>query len=514
MTACNNSHSSSRHQPVCCVYTGTENQPLLGYHPHQYQQQQQQHRHQGEYHLNISDEKNYASLEAEYPQSTSQCERASRRKKFRRHLLLLLVLGFVYFTFFHSCRNNYFHQHQDPDTFGRGSNTDNNSDRSNIAYPDSCLKHADTWEKPWVFDIDAANFQLKFGQGSMGSRVQVYTGAVQKPTFELYAKASLSEDEDGDEGDKRHRNSGNDDNSNRGDAIEVVRHGVHLEFKQSLELSEALIWFEDHYVEHGGYKYRACAQVDINIIVPESYKRYGSISVEGAVTSINAHDLDNIKFDKLNLVTATGNVITKDNIHADQFSTHVSAGNAEIESVQTASDDGREPLDVKVVVNTGHVVVGVETNPVGKNESRPHRILVQASTGSVKLDVAPAKAKSSGSMAQKPGHLQIDTSTNTGTVRNLIQLASEDQTLNLSSSSRTGTVDATVSDSFLGRFDLSTMVGNSKVVPALGSESSISYEKQTPHSKIGFKTLSDNKAYESEIKLRTITGRTFLEFIK
>ncbi|KAF9103214.1 hypothetical protein BGX27_010679 [Mortierella sp. AM989] len=424
------------------------------------------------------------------PQSqtcSSSCKKSRRHKSWGR-LLGLILLGYVLYSFFDSKDNHH---------RGRHLNTDSevfagHQGSKDVIY-DSCRQNAVDWDGPSTFETQAQNFQLRFGKGKYSSHVQIHTGSVTKPTLRVGGKISPE---------------GNDHIILKGD--ETARLGLHIEIKETENLFDVFIWFEDRTVDDGWRKYPACALLDISIILPETYIRYSSILVDGAVTSIDAHDLDSIAFDKLDLETAVGHITTTGEVFVDEFLTRVSTGKTEIESVQV-TEKSEKALNVKVSTNTGHVAVGVKTASVGKDEGKHHSIDISSNTGSVKVDITPSPSTDS---AKNPGHLDVKAQTRTGSVKSTIQLASTEQNLYLTSGSGTGSVDAFVSDVFSGHFKVETRTGSARVQEAPGSDSHISYEKQTTQFKSGIKIFEGDDSIEDQpqIDLRTGTGRASLVF--
>ncbi|KAF9170718.1 hypothetical protein BGX20_008614 [Mortierella sp. AD010] len=468
-SACNNYNPSSQYHPFCCVHNnGPENQPLLGYHSHQ-------HQHQGEYRVDMSNEKSGIPPHAEA--CTSNCKR-SRRRKF---------LG----------RNEYH----------RGYSLDSDSHKgvgSTSTY-DLCRDNAIDWDGPSQFETTAENIKLGFGKGNFKPHVRIHAGPVTKPTLRITGKVSPAEQDDVDE-----TNNNNDAVPNGDVVIEFERLGVHIDIKTSADLFEAFIWFEDRTITDGRNRYAACAILEISIILPESYTRYNSITVDGVVALVEAYDLETIAFNKLNLATSTGKISTRGDVFVDELLSYVKTGKTEIESVQVTKGS-EKPLNVRVSANTGHIAVGVKATPVSKDEKEHHNIDISTRTGSVVVNVTPSLPTDS---SKKPGDLDVKTRSETGSIKSTIQLASAEQKLYFISSSNTGAVEALVSDAFLGHFNVETRVGSAKVQEASNSESRISYEKQTSQIKAGVKTLTgdDGRGDQSRIDLRTITGRTYLTF--
>ncbi|KAI8606019.1 hypothetical protein EDD21DRAFT_362110, partial [Dissophora ornata] len=301
MASHSNNNSTSQYLPFSCVY-GSESQPLLGHHSHPHQSLYQQ-QNEGEYRVDVHDEKcDIAPREV----SPLICKNTRRRKLLGR-LCALMFLGWIYYAFIH--KDNYKHHHgnhTDVDSHTTPRNI--NSPQGSIGY-NHCEVDAIDWDGPSIFTTDASNFNLKFGKGSFGSYVQVHQGAVSQPTLRIEGMISPMEsvlvknEQDG------------------GRTISIWHLGLHIEIREDPELFDVLVWFEDRtVVADDGYGYRACATLDIAII----------LLIDGAVTKINMYNLDKIRFRKLDLETAVGNVIGNDLVLVDEFLVRVKTGKVEI----------------------------------------------------------------------------------------------------------------------------------------------------------------------------------------
>ncbi|KAF8941399.1 hypothetical protein BGZ58_009482 [Dissophora ornata] len=407
----------------------------------------------------------------------------TRRRKLLGRLCALMFLGWIYYAFIH--KDNYKHHHgnhTDVDSHTTPRNI--NSPQGSIGY-NHCEVDAIDWDGPSIFTTDASNFNLKFGKGSFGSYVQVHQGAVSQPTLRIEGMISPMEsvlvknEQDG------------------GRTISIWHLGLHIEIREDPELFDVLVWFEDRtVVADDGYGYRACATLDIAII----------LLIDGAVTKINMYNLDKIRFRKLDLETAVGNVIGNDLVLVDEFLVRVKTGKVATQN---------RPLDVSVTTDTGRAYVGVKTTPLNKDEEGKHRVSVTALTGSAKVDISPLSLEVPSD--KKSGDLEVTTYVNTGAVSNTIQLTDASQKLYLTARSSTGAVDVSVSDAFLGGFRLQTKTGSAKVQPTTSSDSEISYMTQTDKVIVGFKkpvSDEDDSADQPQIDLRTSTGRVSLKFTK
>ncbi|KAI1316299.1 hypothetical protein EDD11_010142 [Mortierella claussenii] len=482
--------------------------------------------------------------------SLSSVQGSSLRRKILGRLLGAAVLIYFCLSFFQPHGNtNISHPYNRDHSRGHVEKLQLNLNyEPDDPFPDpsreECLDYAVDWDGPSKFKTDATNFQLQLGQGAMTSEIQILTGPVLKPTLSITGKVSpMPKGSDQEELPLiKHESVELDMGMYRDRDISISKLGLHITLMETGDQLDVSIWHEGRRVQEdkGAEELTAgkCASLNIVFTLPEhhSFKRYGSVVVMGEVANVNAHGLENIEFESLVLSTAVGDVVCKGDVFADEFFANVRVGKADIESVQATTNDesaragkkknkgqSRKPLDVKVETYIGRANVGVKTSLVDKDVSKPHRVSVKAQTGSINLQVAaPSSASSfSTSSHQKPGDLQVETSTNSGGIKNTIQLTNTHQTLILDSKSVTGAVNTFVSDAYVGRFDLKAVLGSTIVKSAPGSDSKIVFEKQIGQYKTGYKTLGDededrdeNEDEEARISLRAITGRVALEFTK
>jgi len=370
-------------------------------------------------------------------------------------------------------------------------------------YHDVCKDHAVDWEGPSTFSTSAKNFKLKTGKGNLASQVKIIKGDVSEPTLRLSGKVTPTGEEE----------------IKKQNTFEVVVQGVHLEISESKEEFDALLWFEDRWVDeddsHSHGRYKACARFEIEIVVPESFTEYGSITVDGGVIVIDASEqLSDVSFKLFKVRSAVGHFISRGLILADQFRASVDTGKMEVAAVQSGAVL-QGPLDIEAKVTTGHLYFGVKTAPVSSSSfiaSAEHHVEVATITGEVKVEVSPATGKSSKDASVVD--LNLSTSSKTGSVQQTITLEN-DQLLYLRSSVSTGSLKTQVSDNFLGHFTLETHLGSTLVNENPFSESEVVYEKRTPRIKEGNKHLEnkgDNKDSRGSIDVKTSLGSVSLAF--
>ncbi|GJJ74458.1 hypothetical protein EMPS_06816 [Entomortierella parvispora] len=511
-------HSVSKFPPICCVHNG-ESRPLLGHHNHDSHYQQPPQAPQEpmlppypaqEYRVDMTNEKaagqhnGYLPMYSAAPvEGRRKCKNECRNKKksrFCKKLFAILLLIWVYHNY---VQPRFFPHTRDSVSVGDDDSSSNPDIIFGDGYHDVCKDHAVDWEGPSSFTTSAKNFKLKTGKGNLGSHVKIVKGDVSQPTLQLSGLVTPTGEED----------------VKKKDEFEIVVQGVHLEISESEDLFEAFLWFEDRWVDeddnHSHGRYRACARFEIEIIVPESFTEYGSVTVEGGVIVIDAsEELSDVSFELFKVKSAVGHFVSRGLILADQFRAWVNTGKVEVAAVQSGAVL-QGPLDVEVKVSTGHVFFGVKTTPVSSKSltsSSEHHVEIASSTGAVKVDVSPADGKSSKDASLVD--LNLSTSSKTGSVQQTITLEN-DQALYLRTSVNTGSVKTQVSDNFLGHFSLATQLGSTHVSENPFSESEIVYEKQTARAKEGNKHLKnkgENKNGHGSIDLKSSLGSVNLEF--
>ncbi|KAF9339657.1 hypothetical protein BGZ91_005175 [Linnemannia elongata] len=528
-THCNNSNSSSQFPSVCCVHN-TESQPLLGHHSGHHTSGSSQYQHQPpppDYYVDMSGNNkggHCTSSHAPFQQqchcqqhyhnhhhhrhhsdNQSDCSRTSRQRDTTRCGGILIGLFFVFFFIFVSSTGSGHSRPSGPWNAASGSTAANlngldllSNDSNNLNF-DRCRDNAIEWDGPSTFTTDAKNFRLKIGEGNIFSRVNISTGPVALPTFHILGEVSPYED--------------NVKNSkptiSRREKVNIDYLGLHVEIVEMDNQFDAQVWYDNREVvdPRDGQHYRACARLYVEVILPESFTSYGSITIEGPVVVINAHDLENVKFDSLHFGSSVGEISTRGRIQSDIFDAKSNTGRIRAEAVQVAT--AGKPLDIQISSIIGGVQLTAETTEVDASEENPHKVHVSTETGRIELTVQPS---TSSAIDTKHGNLDISTTAVTGSIDSTISLASQDQILTLTSKTNTGSIRSHISDAFLGHFALSTKWGSAHVEPARDSKSTITYEKVNAREKIGSKTLEGAESVAGLIEISTIAGSTSLEF--
>ncbi|KAG0349458.1 hypothetical protein BG004_005809 [Podila humilis] len=469
------SSPSSIYPPVCCVHTPSSSQeerPLLGYHSH------------------AATSDLYNEKQGLLPTPTQDCRRQANSKS---KLVKNVIGAVVLFCLIHAL---FAHSHN------RRHKIDNSNSSSNgVFVSDVCKDHAINWDGPSFFSTTANKFRLNFGKGNMFAKVDIQTADVAEPQLKIVALVSPPEDDKDQSIDfPAHSVPGEKT------VVKIDHLSLNMEITDDASIFDAHIWYDDHTVHTpNGLKYRACARLQVQVLMPTSYTHYGQVMINGNVIEVNAHSLDQIQLDQVSFTVGVGSVVVKDKLFSDNVVAVVKTGHVEIDSVEAASDHA--PLFVVAESTTGHVTVNAKTKPANK----AHELNVLSNTGAVQLNVAPASSSLSSKSAL--ADLNIHIATSTGSVRSTVALESPEQILHLDASSNTGSVTSKVSDAFEGRFSVATKLGSSTVLPASGSESHIEYETQTSQVKIGSKvTKQGQSGSEGSIELKSSLGRVMLQF--
>lgn len=437
----------------------------------------------------------------------SDCSRSSRQADTTRCGGILTALFIVFFFIFVSCTNSGSSPPHGPWNAASGSTNADvkgldllSNDSNNLNF-DRCRDNAIDWDGPSTFTTEVKNFRLKIGQGNIFSRVNISTGPVALPTLHILGEVSPYEDDV----------KNNKPAASHGEKIDIDYLGLHVEIVELDNHFDTQVWYDNREVIDPRDKqhYRACARLYFEVILPESFTSYGSITIDGPVVVINAHDLGNVKFDRLHFGSSVGEISTRGRIQADVFDAKSNTGRVRAEAVQVAT--AGKPLDIQVSSITGGVQLTAETTDVDASEENPHKVHVSTNTGRIELTVQPSTTSSS-NVDTKHGNLDVSTTAVTGSIDTTIVLASQDQILTLTSKTNTGSIRNHISDAFLGHFALSTKWGSTRVEPAKDSKSTITYEKLNAREKIGTKTLEGAERVAGLIEVSTVTGSASLEF--
>ncbi|KAG0237177.1 hypothetical protein B0O80DRAFT_495137 [Mortierella sp. GBAus27b] len=491
---CNGSHSNSQYPPFCCVHNpkGSERAPLLGYHHHAHPQHQPQHQQlQGDYYIDVPG----------YPYGSS-CD----GKRNRKHKYLARILGFffgitLFYFFFHR-----YHSHSHPYIDFPGMNPLSQGNKGIGASSDSCLARAVEWDGPSTFVTDARHFSLHLGSDPLinsyfASDVQIHTSnQVQQPTFIVQGKISPLE-------------GGQIQEEVDGDVTRISYLGLEIEIRNNADVMEAKLWFHDRWVDNDG-GYRACASFQLAIILPATFTSYETISIEGPIMAVNYHDLSNIRFRSIHVKSSVGHITAGGDVFVDQLDVQTATGDISFDSIHVANrDEGiSKPLDVKTQSQAGQVKLGLTANFVNQDESQPHRVVAASSVGSVTVNLRTPTDQQIPA-GKKPGDVDIQATSNVGLVQPTVQLFNDEQALKLTAKTNTGSVEATISDKFLGRFNAQTSFGSVKVQPAVGSRSVIRFERQGFAIKAGQKVRKDGSGGDrGDIDIRSNLGSAKLWF--
>ncbi|KAG0084303.1 hypothetical protein BGZ93_001303 [Podila epicladia] len=411
-------------------------------------------------------------------------ENTRKRTLVRRGFVAVLVAWLYWSTFGHpGFRGDYFGGHHD----------------------DHCRKDLVPWDGPSKIEAATSNLEVRFGKGNLVTSVQVLTGDVSKPTVIISANVSAP-----------HHHDPDGDHDEHDDKVVVAAktlktykdHGLHLEVQDNDGKVQVYIWAD----EYSGHRHRErfCGNVDVDVVLPKDLKEFGRLAVLGTLLKVTTHDIGAITFENVEFSSIVGSIIVN-RLVTDNFISDVTTGPITVKALTAPSGT---PLKAKLSTTVGQVdLVATVSDLSDDYEGDGHTVDIHSSTGDIHLDVGPAD-NSKKSSHTAPGDIRITTSTDVGLAVNNIGLA-DGQLLFLRSKSTTGTVDSTVSDKFLGQFNLKTDMGTAVVIEAEDSASEIEYQKNSPRVKIGRKFIKteDGKMQEGQIAVSSDFGRAKLTFV-
>ncbi|KAF9918423.1 hypothetical protein BGZ65_012507, partial [Modicella reniformis] len=110
-----------------------------------------------------------------------------------------------------------------------------------------------------------------------------------------------------------------------------------------------------------------------------------------------------------------------------------------------------------------------------------------------------------------PGMLVVRLAASAGRVESSVDLIDGRQ-LDFQGLSIKGRVSARISDKFLGQLSVASLFGNAEVKEAEGTQSVITYEKDTEHAKSGRKAIDNAENVEGKLELSGAISGASLEF--
>ncbi|KAF9919334.1 hypothetical protein BX616_007058 [Lobosporangium transversale] len=308
--------------------------------------------------------------------------------------------------------------------------------------------------------------------------------------------------------------------------------------------------------KHGGHSYkRFCAVIEVQIVLPPNDKdSLYSVAVGGVVLTIDAADVEKAAFKELILGSVAGE-IKAGAVVADRLVAEIVTGAASVDSVKVATEGS--PLNARIRSTAGDIKLNAKTSPItrhdeddgdnelwshvdddndndNEDEDKPrkkrlthHLIIVNSVAGAIDLDVAHAQdddkdKHENNNDKTAPGMVVVRAKSVAGRVNTSVDLV-KDQQLGFRSSSVSGKIMAKVSDKFLGKLNVGSGLGAARVIEAKNSNSKIVYEKDTIHSKVGYKFIEDNddnddngnhngEKVEGNIVIGSAVGEAHLEF--
>ncbi|KAG0222359.1 hypothetical protein BGW42_006672, partial [Actinomortierella wolfii] len=410
-----------------------------------------------------------------------------------------------------------------------------------------CFDDLIPYTGPSKFTAEVPNLSVKIGEGHIVATAVVRVGDVEDVTVEFKANVTQNfKEDDGDDDDddeevkkkwKKHKKKHHPHDPE-------YKHGFHVDVKTDDEKIDVTIWadkfvpreddddFRDYHKkskkhhrhrhgrhgdhpdhEHDPHFRRFCATVALEITVPESYKKFGSLNLNGVILKAQAENLRTVRFDEVGIRSVVGD-ITVSPVRADALEVATINGNVLVESVEAATKG--HSVNAKAAVTAGNIKLNAQTSDVTApdddedSEVQTHVIDAAVVAGDVEVTVAPKNHDGGNSILRETvsGDVHVRAVTTSGRAQTSVQLANN-QELTLASHSLSGSAHATVSDNYLGHFSLRTMFGSTTLNEKEGSASKIVYEKNFKSIKTGVKVEDDSEESQhdsSDISLSSTTG--------
>ncbi|KAF9579468.1 hypothetical protein BGW38_004258 [Lunasporangiospora selenospora] len=473
--------SQSSFPPVCCVHDNGANGQVLGHHRHQEQEESLP-----EYQINFNDETKQGVLPLIAAQQAKTNSKAARRTKAKRLVLATIAIsGFLYLAITHLVaflkKDDFMLPMMDPSE-------------------EDCRIRTIDYDGPSKFDVNVKNLQLYLGPGNFKTKVNVFSES-EIETAQIHLRGTVSPDLFA----KKKKAKSDYD-------VDIEHQFVNIKIKEDGDLLDASIWYQDHETEdEWEHPYKACAYLEIDVVIPEG-TQFGSLSIDGNVVQIDTHSLGSVGFEEIYFGTKVGAVLTKDLLRTNSLEIDVNTGKVTVESVKVATLG--KPLDITAVSKTGFVIVNALTNYIDQNESQDqHVIKAKTTTGGVQIGVQPDGEGHGASSVS--GNILIVGETRTGSVKAQIELADEDQHLELKGETKTGSIFTRISDTYSGHFGLKTRTGTIHVSQNPSSTSRIEYEVNQKKVKEGVKTTADGeKVSQGDVSLSSSSGSVSLLFFE
>ncbi|KAF9570261.1 hypothetical protein EC968_002032 [Mortierella alpina] len=476
-----NSHNSEL-PPVCCVHDDGAKGQVLG-----------NHHHHGldkglpDYKIHFNDDTKQGIQPLIAAQQAKVSAKAARRAKAKRYLLATIAISaFLYLAFTHLVP---FLKKEGlmPPVMGPEQ--------------DDCRIRTIDYDGPSKFDVNVQNLHLYLGPGNFEAQVNVFSDS-EIETAELRLRGTVSPDLFA-----RKKMAKRPDYD-----VDIEHQFVNIKINESDDLFDATIWYQDHDTEdEWGHPYKACAYLEIDVVIPEGV-RFGLLSIDGNIVQINTHSLSTVGFEEIYFGTKVGAVLNKEVLRTDSLEINVKVGKITVESIKSATLG--KPLDVAALSETGNVIVNALTNSIDLDNAQNHHVIkAETTTGDVQISVQPDLDDAFHRASSVPGNILVRAKTTTGSIEAQVDLAHEDQYLELNGETKVGSVYGRVSDIYSGHFDLQTKSGTIHVSQNPSSPSSIEFTVDQEKVKKGVKTTADgDKVSQGNISLNTGLGSVSLLF--
>ncbi|KAF9282132.1 hypothetical protein BGZ68_006192 [Mortierella alpina] len=475
---------NSEFPPVCCVHDDGVQGQVLGHHHHHVQDKGFR-----DYQINVNDDTKQGLQTLIAIQQARVKSKAARRTKAKRFFLAMIAIsGFLYLAFTHLLpflkKNGFM-----PPVMG--------------SEQDDCRIRTIDYDGPSKFDVNVQNLQLYLGPGNYKAQVNVFSNS-EIETAELRLRGTVSPDLFAKKTTVRKPDYD----------VDIEHQFVNIKINESEDLLDASIWYKDHDTEdEWGHPYKACAYLEVDVVIPEGV-RFGQLSIDGNVLQINTHSLSSVGFEEIYFGTKVGAVLTKELLRTDSLEINVKTGKVTVESVKSSTLG--KPLDIVAVSETGYVIVDALTNSIDLNGDQDHHVIKAETTkGGVQISVQPDQSNDFQRATSVPGNILIEAKTTTGSIKAQVELAHEEQHLELKGETKTGSIFGRVSDLYSGHFGLQTKRGTIHVSQNPSSSSSIEFKVDQKKVKKGVKTTADgDKVSQGDISLSADSGSVSLLFFE
>ncbi|KAF9348321.1 hypothetical protein BGX26_000260, partial [Mortierella sp. AD094] len=464
----------------------------------------------------------------------------SRKRVFLRRTFAAMLFAWLYYSIYGYHRGGF---NGDVGYGGgqHGGHDDSQCHRDNLV----------AWDGPSEFETSAGSIDFKFGKGNMATSVAVLTNdEIDEPVITITAKVTKTlprHHDDDEDSDEEFQNEGVtilDANTK-----EFHHQGLHVHVLET-DGNFAITLWADEYADHGHHHHhhdhddehnnenhphhhhhhhhhrKFCANIEATIILPQTFTKFGRLSIAGVLMDVDLREVSDITFEKLHISTTIGHVVVHNGegdyigangVLAKDLSVHVVSGSV---TVPTITSPEGSPTKVNVTTTVGSIDLNVVLPQIAADaEDQKHEISITSITGDIQVGVKPVTAGDEDSKVHSksasvvPGEVHLKLYSEVGQTHSSVDLA-DHQVLFLSSESAAGLISTRVSDKFLGSIKLQTEIGSIKVIEAEDSASEIEFEKNTNRVKSGRKQLKKKPDVkdEGEIDIRSRFGRSELAF--